>query len=307
MTTATSAALRGTLEDFGAEEILQFLVGTKKTGALVLSGDCSGTVWFVDGEVYGADATTSLPLREAVVAAGLVAEEQWDRAWADASDGVPLSNALASHASLDQNDFDRLIESRIVDTVFELIVTSAADFEFRGDEHHPLVGGRNHTVDDLIAASRERLDRWREVATVLPSIAAVVTLAADVPSDAPDLVLSPGDWRIVAHLDGKSVDRRRHAVARCERVRRVRHAAPLGHRGRSTSRLLGSRLRGSRRLLIGRHGRSQEHRRRDRGHRLGRQRRGSSVRASSSEQRSSRRRRSSWSSSWSPPGRCRHS
>jgi hypothetical protein len=203
MTTATSAGLRGTLEDFGAEEILQFLAGTKKTGALVLSGDCSGTVWFSDGEVYGADATTSLPLREAVVAAGLVTEEQWDRAWADASDGVPLSNALAAHASLDQNDLDRLIESRIVDTVFELIVTSAADFEFRGDDHHPLVGGRNHTVDDLIVASRERLDRWREVATVLPSIAAVVTIAADVPSDAPDLVLSPGDWRVVAHLDGK--------------------------------------------------------------------------------------------------------
>ena len=54
MTTATSAALRGTLEDFGAEEILQFLAGTKKTGALVLSGDCSGTVWFADGEVYSA-------------------------------------------------------------------------------------------------------------------------------------------------------------------------------------------------------------------------------------------------------------
>ena len=116
---------------------------------------------------------------------------------------MPLSNTLAAHASLDQNDLDRLIESRIVDTVFELIVTSAADFEFRGDDHHPLVGGRNHTVDDLIAASRERLDRWREVATVLPSIAAVVTIAADVPSDAPDLVLSPGDWRIVAQLDGK--------------------------------------------------------------------------------------------------------
>ncbi len=87
MTTATSAALRGTLEDFGAEEILQFLAGTKKTGALVLSGDCTGTVWFADGEVYGADATTSLPLRDAVIAAGLVTDEQWDRAWKDATDG----------------------------------------------------------------------------------------------------------------------------------------------------------------------------------------------------------------------------
>ncbi len=203
MTTATSAALRGTLEDFGAEEILQFLAGTKKTGALVLSGDCTGTVWFDDGQVYGADATTSLPLGHAVLAAGLATEEQWDIAWAEASEGVPLAAALEVHASVDQNELDRLVESRIVDAVFELMVTSAADFEFRGDERHPLAGGRNHTVDELIAASRERLDRWREVATVLPSIAAVVTIAADVPADAPDLVLSPTDWRIVALLDGK--------------------------------------------------------------------------------------------------------
>ena len=203
MTTATSAALRGTLEDFGAEEILQFLAGTRKTGALVLSGDCTGTVWFADGEVYGADATTSLPLRDAVLAAGLATEQQFDAAWADATEGVPLAAALEVHGSVHQNDFDRLVESRIVDAVFELIVTSAADFEFRGDERHPLAGGRNHTVDDLVAASRERLDRWREVATVLPSIAAVVAIANDVPADAPDLVLSPSDWRIVAQLDGK--------------------------------------------------------------------------------------------------------
>jgi len=203
MTTATSAALRGTLEDFGAEEILQFLAGTKKTGALVLSGDCTGTVWFADGEIYGADATTSLPLRDAILAAGLATEEQWDSAWSDASGGVPLAAALEAHASLDPTALDRLVESRIVDAVFELIVTSAADFEFRGDERHPLAGGRNHTVDEMAAASRERLDRWREVATVLPSIAAVVTIASDVPADAPDLVLSPTDWRVVAHLDGK--------------------------------------------------------------------------------------------------------
>ena len=31
----------------------------------------------------------------------------------------------------------------------------------------------------------------------------VVTIAADVPSDAPDLVLSPTDWSVVAHLDGR--------------------------------------------------------------------------------------------------------
>lgn len=203
MTTATSAALRGTLQDFGAEEILQFLAGTKKSGALVLSGDCSGTVWFDEGTIYSADATTSLPLADALIATGLVTAEQWQAAWSEASEGTPLAAALETHASLDQAQTDRLVESRIIDAVFELTVTTAADFEFRGDEHHPLIGGRRHTVESVIAASRERLERWREVATVLPSIAVVVAIASDVPADAPDLVLSPSDWSIVAHLDGR--------------------------------------------------------------------------------------------------------
>jgi hypothetical protein len=203
MTTATSAALRGTLQDFGAEEILQFLAGTKQSGALVLSGDSQGVVWFADGEIYGADATTNLPLQDAFAAAGLADEEQWQAAWAEAQGGTPLAEALERHAGIDRGDTDRLVESRIVDAVFELTVTSAADFEFRGGERHPLAGGRQHSVTDLVASSRERLDRWREVATVLPSIGVVVALANDVPSDAPDLVLSPSDWRIVAHLDGR--------------------------------------------------------------------------------------------------------
>lgn len=203
MSTATSAALRGTLEDFGAEEILRFLASTKQSGALVLSGESTGTLWFAEGEIYGADATTSIPLRDAVTATGLVDDEQWDAAWDDASTGVPLSTALAVQASAEEADFDRLVEGRIVDAVFELLVTTSSDFEFRGAEQHPLAGGRQHQVDDLIEASRARLDRWREVATVLPSTGAVVRLSANLGPDATDLVLTPMEWRIVAHLDGR--------------------------------------------------------------------------------------------------------
>jgi hypothetical protein len=203
MSTATSAALRGTLEDFGAEEILRFLASTKQSGALVLSGESSGTLWFAEGAIYGADATTSIPLRDAVTATRLVDEEQWDAAWSDAATGVPLLTALSVRASVDEADLERLIEGRIVDAVFELLVTTSSNFEFRGAEQHPLVGGRQHQVDDLIDASRARLERWREVATVLPSTAAVVSLSPNLGADAPDLVLTPMEWRVVAHLDGR--------------------------------------------------------------------------------------------------------
>ena len=63
MSTATTAALHGTLQDFGAEESSSSSPARGQSGALVLSGDSHSILWFVDGEVYGADATTSLPLK----------------------------------------------------------------------------------------------------------------------------------------------------------------------------------------------------------------------------------------------------
>jgi hypothetical protein len=118
-------------------------------------------------------------LRDAVTAAGLVDDEQWDAAWNDALTGVPLSTALAVQASADEAELERLVEGRIVDAVFELLVTTASDFEFRGAEVHPLAGGRRHEVDALIEASRARLERWREVATVLPSTMRVWMIDVD--------------------------------------------------------------------------------------------------------------------------------
>ena len=106
-----------------------------------------------DGEVYGADATTSLPFREAVVAAGLRHRGAvGPPPGSDASAACRCPTRSRRHARDRPSERpDRLIQSRIVDTVFELTVTSAADFEFRGGERHPLVGGRQHSVDDLIA------------------------------------------------------------------------------------------------------------------------------------------------------------
>ena len=113
MSTATTAALRGTLQDFGAEEILQFLAGTKQSGALVLSGDSHSILWFVDGEVYGADATTSLPLKDAFEAAGLADEAQLSAGLGRGrADGVPLAEALERHAGIDRAETDRLVLSR---------------------------------------------------------------------------------------------------------------------------------------------------------------------------------------------------
>ena len=214
MSTATSAALRGTLEDFGAEEILRFLASTKQSGALVLSGDSTGTVWFADGAIYGADATTSLPLRDAVIAAGLVDEEQWDAAWSDASDrrsAVRLrsrshASARRGRARAARRGAHRRRGVRAARDDRRATSSSAAPSSIRSSG----VASIRSTTSST--ASRARLERWREVATVLPSIAAVVALAAEP---------RPRRPRPRAHADGvarrrpprrPAIHRRRHSL-----------------------------------------------------------------------------------------------
>ena len=237
MSTATTAALRGTLQDFGAEEILQFLAGTKQSGALVLSGDSHSILWFVDGEVYGADATTSLPLKDAFEAAGLADEAQLSAAWVESAGGVPLAEALERHAGIDPAETDRLVLSRIVDAVFELTVTSAADFEFRGGERHPLAGGRTalrREPDRIKPREARTLARGGDGAAFdrggrHPRRCRAVRRAGPRPLAS----------RVARRRSPRrsSFDRRHHASARRECVRRVRHVAPARDRGRSFCRL----------------------------------------------------------------------
>lgn len=202
-TQAAPVALRGSLEDFSASEILSFLAGTHQTGVLQISGDGSGSIWFANGQLYFGESETNLPLHEALVRSGIVSEAGWEAASSSTTPALHLGEALVVVGAADANGLRRVLRDRVVDAVFELLVMGHSQFEFHPGEIHELIGCDHYTVDDMVEESLRRLERWKVVATIIPSTSVVVGLARTLPPGSPDLVISPEEWRVLAALDGR--------------------------------------------------------------------------------------------------------
>jgi hypothetical protein len=97
---------------------------------------------------------------------------------------------------------------RIVDTLFELMVTGES-FEFRQGEYDSPADAIDVDADafpvaDLVAAAEARVEHWREIAATLPSTAAVVRLAPQLPNRRSKVTITAEDWEVLALLDGRA-------------------------------------------------------------------------------------------------------
>ena len=202
MSTRSAAALRGTLDDFTAADILSLLETTRQTGALRVSGEGSGALWLEHGAVYYGETGTSVALRDAIVRSGMVTEPGWSAALAHAEAGTPLLEALAANGSSNHRALENLLTERTVDTMFEFLVMLHSQFEFVPGDRHAFAGAPALKVDFLLQQGHQRLERWREVAAVIPSTAAVVHISSTLPPTMPSITLSAEEFRVLAAIDG---------------------------------------------------------------------------------------------------------
>ena len=196
-------ALRGTLDDFTAGDILSLLETTRQTGALRVSGEGSGALWLAEGAVYYGETEAGVSLRDAVVRSGMVTEPGWVAAVAQSDAGMPLLDALATQGSSSRSSLEALITERTVDTMFEFLVLSHSQFEFVPGERHLFAGAPTQEVEFLLTQGRERLERWREVAAVIPSTAVVVRVSLTLPPTMPTITLTAEEFRVMAAIDGR--------------------------------------------------------------------------------------------------------
>jgi hypothetical protein len=203
VTTRPAVALRGTLDDFSASEILRLLEETRQTGVLRVSGEGSGSMWLTDGFVYYGETGSGVPLREAVVRSGMVTEPGWDAAVAQAEAGAALLDSLVAQGSSSRTTLEAFLTERVVDTMFEFLVLLHSQFEFAPGERHLFSGAPAQDVNFLLSEGHARLERWREVAAVIPSTAIVVHVCATLPPTLPNITLSAEEFRVLAAIDGR--------------------------------------------------------------------------------------------------------
>lgn len=85
------------------------------------------------------------------------------------------------------------------DVLYEMLRFEQGSFLF--DEDHEPADGERHDVEEVIAAAEQLVVEWAEVEQVVPSMAAWITLAAELPGDE-SVKLSPDRWRLVAGIAG---------------------------------------------------------------------------------------------------------
>jgi len=136
------------------------------------------------------------------VRSGLVTDPGWHQAVERVGGGGGLGAAIVDQGTCSAEALDRVITDRIVDAVFELLVLAKSNFEFVPGEEHPMMGAPRHDVEMLVEEGRRRLERWREVAAVIPSTAAVVRLAAALPPTVESLTVDADEFRVLAAVDG---------------------------------------------------------------------------------------------------------
>lgn len=199
---ATAPALRGTLDDLPLPDVLGLLARTGATGQLHVGGNHGGSIWLADGEVYAAATDGGPSMWDSFVRTGTVSAAGWDEATASMSaHGGSLVDALVRHGA-DPAAVARVLQERVVTTVFELMLQVAAPFEFRADERHPAGRHGGFAVDDVLDAVRRRLATWREIAATIPSTAVVTRIRAELPPGVANVTVSAAEWHVLAALDG---------------------------------------------------------------------------------------------------------
>lgn len=90
----------------------------------------------------------------------------------------------------------------LVETLFHLALVGGGAFTFTPDDHVDAAGGK--PLGDVLDEVGGRVERWRELSAVLPSLDVVICLRPTDPASAPvqAFELSARSWDVVVAVDG---------------------------------------------------------------------------------------------------------
>jgi len=219
-------AIEGPLRELGLHDVFQLLDLSRKTGVMRVTSHLrnnEGMVAFDGGAIVYAEIRSN-PWRigELLVRAGRITEADVERARAvqEKEKGARrLGQVLVSMGVLSQRDLARHVEFQVGEVVFELLSWQEGFFSFA---EGPLTGipadamVRIRTESVLMEGAR-RIDEWSRIESHIPHLGVIPRLAASQGDTVAQLDLLPGEWEVLAHIDGESdVRGMAQALARSE-------------------------------------------------------------------------------------------
>lgn len=181
---------------------MRSLESRKRTGALSVDG--GSQIWFSEGRVYLVSTRGGSPLSAVMFGAdiGTLGEVELMFAKGNADRSV-IDTVLASRPDCEPL-IRRLLHEYNLNSLFELLVPSEADFSFESDRTHRLGDRLAIETTTLLAQAEHRVDIWRRIASRIPSTTASFRLSAALPDSNFERLVTADEWQYLAQLNGRN-------------------------------------------------------------------------------------------------------
>lgn len=203
-------AIEGALREFGLQDILQLLEMARKTGVLTLRSDAQddeAVLHFDRGEIiYAQRRKSARRLGQQLLRAGKLTERELRRALElqERDPAQRLGRILLEMGSVDAADLEHHLRFQIEERVYDLLSWSDGRFHFEESSDigavEPQVRVR---VDSVLMEGARRIDEWARLEATIPSAESIPVLAPTDGPEAAPLELHPGEWEVLAEIDGE--------------------------------------------------------------------------------------------------------
>ena len=210
--------ITGNLETMQLAELLQWLSQSKKTGTLVIDNTAvKKRIFFRDGRIISSASTDPREyLGQFLVSRNYITNEELTGAiQMQEKTGMLLGKILVSIGAIQEEELHRMLQLKAEEAIFDIFAWPAGSFEFLDGELPKLeMIPISLDVTGLVMEGARRVDEWRRIRGVIPSLDAIpVTVVDDA---AGDESLPPAERRVLAEIDDRStvdeVRERAHAT-----------------------------------------------------------------------------------------------
>lgn len=205
-------AIEGPLRELGIHDVFQLLDLSRKTGVLRVTSELrhnAGTVYFQDGAVtYAEIRTNPHPLGGLLLRTGKITEADLERArdrQQRGGDTRRLGEILVEMRAITRRELQRAVRFQVEEVVFELMSWREGYFSFSEGEVTgvPDEAGARIPTEALLMEGARRIDEWSRIEKRIPHVGVVPALAPATQGAEGELDLLPGEWEVLALVDGE--------------------------------------------------------------------------------------------------------
>jgi len=193
--------LRGSLDTFGLDGVMNLITSTGKTGVLkAFSGRLVGRIYFRNGAiVYGTTREKDGSVTDLYQRQGVGSAESRERERRGRTQTNEWTHPL-----------QELVKHQIVDVFVRLLQIPGGQFAFEeGTTTSAYQAEAEHQFEPAVISelARDRLAEWNEIVALVPSPTARFRLAENLPPDQFEVTIDAKTWSLLAAIkDGAAVE-----------------------------------------------------------------------------------------------------